>query len=154
MSAPRLLRAAALVLLAAAWSGCGGDEAPVAEIVDHAPSTLTPGDDALDDLSLEVHYTDADGDLGEGAVEVYDCGGGVVERSALPAIASPEAEVAVGVEIEGDLRVVVADVGAVAAGPVPEACGGDGSAFCVVLVDAAGNESEPACVSGIVIATE
>ena len=65
-----MLRAATLVLLAAAWSGCGGDEAPVAEIVDHAPSTLTPGDDALDDLSLEVHYTDADGDLGEGAVEV------------------------------------------------------------------------------------
>jgi hypothetical protein len=148
-----MLRAATLAALAAAWTGCGGDAAPVAEIVDHAPSTLTPGDDALDDLELLVHYTDGDGDLGEGAVEVYDCGGGVVQRSALPAIASAEA-VDEGVEIEGDLRVVVADVGPVAAGPVPEACGGDGSAFCVVLVDAAGNESEPACVSGIAIATE
>lgn len=148
-----MVRAAALVGLAVAWSGCGGDDAPVAEIVDHAPSTLTPGDDALDDLELQVHYTDADGDLGEGAVETYDCGGGVAQRTILPAIASPEA-VDEGVQIEGDLRVVVADVGPVAAGPVPEACGGDGSAFCVVLVDAAGNESEPSCVSGIVIATE
>jgi hypothetical protein len=153
VSAARTLRVAAVAVLAAAGCGCGGDEAPVAEIVDHAPSTLTPGDDALDDLSLRVHYRDADGDLGEGAVEVYDCGGGVVQRSGLPAIASAEA-VDEGVEIEGDLQVVVADVGPVTAGPIPDACAGDASAFCVVLIDAAGNESGASCVSGIVIAAE
>jgi hypothetical protein len=151
-AAPRFLSVALLAVVGVA-SACGDGDAPVAEIIGHAPSTLTPGDDTRDDLTLEVHYADADGDLGQGAVLVHDCHGGVTERTSLPAIASPEA-VDAGVEIEGDLQVIVADVGAVQAGPTPEACGGDTGAFCVVLVDAAGNESDPACVSGIVLADE
>ncbi len=139
------------VVAACALAACGADPAPTVEIVEASPTELDPAVDQKDDLTIVVRYVDEDGDLGGGVAEVHDCrADGVVSRFALPNIAS-EAAVEEEVRIEGELQLVVADVGAVAAGALPEVCD-NASSFCVVLIDAAGNKSEPACTGAISIA--
>jgi len=73
----------------------------------------------------------------------------VVTRFEIPPIASKDATDE-GVEISGDLSLVVADVGDVEAGKLPAVCK-SASSFCVVLIDVAGNKSEPACTKSIKI---
>ena len=134
-----------------ALAACGSDPAPTVEIVEASPTELDPAMDEKDDLTIVVRYLDEDGDLGGGFAEVHDCrASGVVNRLALPGIAS-EAAVDEEVRIEGQLRLVVADVGVVAPGAMPDVCD-NASSFCVVLTDAAGNKSEPACTGAISIA--
>lgn len=148
-----VLLAGALALL-----GCGGGETPTVEIVSASPEQLTASDDAKDDLTIVVRYTDPDGDLGQGTARIHDCRAeGVVTELVIPRLANDEA-VAQGASIAGDLTLTVADVGAVTpSAKVPSACADlgigaarDGAqAFCVVLTDAAGNESEGACTEAI-----
>jgi hypothetical protein len=145
-----ITRAACLLLVTACAAACGADPAPTAEIVEASPNELDTADDLQDDLTLVVRYVDEDGDLGGGVAEVHDCrAAGVVSQLALPPIASAEA-VDEGVRIEGQLRLVVSDVGDVAPGALPEVCE-DATAFCLVLVDTAGNRSESACTGPISI---
>jgi hypothetical protein len=148
----------AILLLAA----CGGDDdpAPTAEIVEAGPASLDPADDAADDLELLVAYRDADGDLGGGTAEVHDCrAAGYLTPLDIPPIASDEG-VAEGVAIEGMLRLVIADVGAVEAeAEPPPVCAdlgvpaGDGATaiFCVLLTDAAGNTGAGDCSDPVAI---
>jgi hypothetical protein len=143
----RFVLLVATAAVACPLSGCGGDEAPVVEITSATPQALDPTDDAKDDLTLHLRYEDGDGDVGDGVVDVHDCrAAGLVSTFPVPTIAS-QAAVDEGVAIEGTLTLVVADVGAAPAGASSPAaaCGGVSSKFCVVLTDAAGNESEPAC---------
>jgi hypothetical protein len=147
----------ALVLSAA----CGDvDPAPNAAVVDTAPLELDPSDDALDDLTITVEYTDGDGDLGEGTVDVHDCrAAGLVVSAPLPPIANMDA-VEDGVMIEGVLEVVVSDVGDVELDTVaPAACDELGigapvageAVFCVVLTDVAGNSGTGDCTPAVAI---
>jgi hypothetical protein len=146
--------------LSAAAVGCGSD-APTARVVSASPLELDPSLDEADDLVLRVAYTDANGDLGRGMAEVYDCRAeGLVTRLSIPPIASDEA-VAEGVPIDGELVLTVADVGEVAALPSPpSACRDFGAGapsagaqvFCVVLIDSAGNASDGDCTSPILVA--
>ena len=142
-----------LVSLLGVSAGCGSN-APTVEIVDAGPLALDASDDAHDDLTLHLRYTDPDGDLGGGKVEVYDCrADGIVTTYALPEIASKQAE-AEGVAIGGTLTVIVPDVGVVTSASTPEVCralGASATSFCVVLVDAAGDASEGACTKGVTV---
>lgn len=150
---------ASFLIVAAA---CGGDDdpAPVATILEFSPESLNPDDDLADDLTIVVEYSDADGDLGEGVAEVHDCrADDLVALFDLPAIASQKA-IDDGVPIEGQLSIVVADVGDVAASARPpvvcEDLGidavADGEAiFCVVLIDAAGNAGPGDCTGAVTI---
>jgi hypothetical protein len=107
---------------------------------------------------VRVAYTDPDGDLGGGVAVLHECRAeGLVFELALPSIASQEA-VDEGVSIEGELALVVADVGAAEARPEPPAAcrelgvgapRGGAQALCVVLVDAAGYASEGDCTGAI-----
>lgn len=155
------MRYAMIVLLVAAGSGCGEESTtPTVEVLDVAPQMLDPSDDALDDLTIRVAYTDGDGDLGEGVAEVHDCrADGVVVVLEIPPIAS-ELAVGEGVPIEGELELVVADVGDIAADDVPSpVCTTAGLAvpaagevaFCVTLTDAADHTSEPSCTAPIAL---
>lgn len=161
--APPALRLAALSCLTGLGSlamlGCTGS-VPAVEIVDASPGTLSASDDEKDDLTITVRYSDPDGDLGQGIARIIDCRAeGLVTELPIPRIANDEA-VAQGVPIEGEMALVVADVGAVAPSEsVPGACADLGvskpsngaQAFCVVLADTAGNESEGACTKPITI---
>jgi len=144
--------------LGLAMAGCGGGEAPTVEVLSATPAELDPARDEADDLTVRVAYTDPDGDLGGGVAEVHDCRAeGLVTRLVLPSIASQEA-VDEGVRIEGELSLVIPDVGAAeAAAKPPAACGdlgvgapsGGAQAFCVVLIDAAGHASEGDCTDPV-----
>lgn len=157
MTRVALLCAAAALALGACASK---SEAPTVEVASAAPSTLVASDDAKDDLTITAHYTDGDGDLGQGTAKIYDCRAeGLVTELLIPKIANDDA-VAKHVAIDGDLSLIVADVGGVAASDsVPSACAElgvgapkDGAqAFCVVLVDAAGHESDGACTGPILV---
>jgi hypothetical protein len=140
---------ATLLFLAA----CTGDE-PTVEIVSATPEALLTEDDANDDLTLVVRYEDPNGDLGGGVARVHDCRSeSVMTELALPAIANEDG-VQTEISMSGELQLVLADVGAIPEATLPEACdfGGVGpGAFCVVLVDAAGNESDPACTDVLAI---
>ena len=150
----------ASLLLSLSLLGCAGGSVPVVEIVDASPEALSASDDGKDDLTIVARYEDPDGDLGQGIARIFDCRAeGLVTELSIPRIANDEA-VAQGAPIEGEMALVVADVGAVAASEsVPAACAdlgisapsGGAQAFCVVLVDAAGNESEGACTKPISI---
>lgn len=155
-----MMRTLMVLLLAAA---CGDDfsDAPVATIVSATPDALVADDDGADDITLVVHYQDGDGDLGGGTAEIADCRrASVVTVVPLPEIASPDA-VESGVMIEGDLELLVADVGLVDPdATVPPACADLGVTaipasgevvLCVTLVDAAGNRGDGDCTGAISI---
>lgn len=148
---PSLLLAALVAFPLVSVAACSS-EAPTVEIVDAAPLALDAGDDAHDDLTIQVRYTDPNGDLGGGKVEVHDCRAeGIVVSYPLPSIAS-KAAVADGVSIGGTLTVVVPDVDVVTSSGTADACrdlGAKSDAFCVVLVDSEGNTSEGACTKTV-----
>lgn len=133
-----------LVVLA----GCTETGRPDVEIVQATPTQIAAGDDGADDLTLRVRYADADGDLGSGYARVIDCRArGVETRLDIPEIANDDA-VAAGIAIEGELDLLVNDVGFVETEQLPPECEDENApagAFCVVLVDQSGNESIPAC---------
>jgi hypothetical protein len=135
-------------------SGCAGGEAPSVEVVSASPDALVTADDALDDLTIVVRYQDPTGDLGGGVALVHDCrSASVVTSLEIPTIANP-AGVQEGIAISGELELVVTDVGTQPSAGVSEVCdtaGAQAGAFCVVLVDAAGNESEPGCTQVLAI---
>ena len=150
--------ALSLLLVAA----CGGDDdpAPHAAVVQTAPMELDPSNDALDDLMITVEYSDGDGDLGEGVVDVHDCrADGVIVTLDIPPIANENA-VEQGVAIEGVLEVIVSDVGVVELdSSAPTVCADLGvdaptagmAVFCVVLTDSAGNSGEGDCTPAVTI---
>jgi hypothetical protein len=150
----------ALVMLLVC-AGCGSDDpAPTAAITAAAPETLDPTDDAADDLTITVEYSDADADLGGGLATVHDCRApDLATVFELGPIASEEA-IAEGVPIAGTLELLVADVGDVPPGDLPDACADLGieaaaageATFCVVLTDAAGHEGSGDCTAPIAIA--
>ena len=141
-----------LVLLAA---GCADDPAPSATIKSATPDQLTPSDDTLDDLTIQLRYEDRDGDLGGGVADVYDC------RSADVTIELPIPPIAAtaGQHITGTLELHVNDIGDLVATAMPRPCADLGvgplaantAVFCVVLVDAAGHRGSGACTSPIAI---
>jgi hypothetical protein len=135
---------------------------PSASVVSAAPDTIYLGDDTRNDLSIVVAYEDGDGDLGRGVARVHDCrAADVVTEIMLPSIATDEA-VEEGVAITGELELRVNDVGDVTlATSAPTACADLGApapvagsaVFCVVLVDAAGNEGPGDCTAALALAT-
>jgi hypothetical protein len=148
------------VILAAACAGDAGP-APTATVIESSPGELDTSLDAADDLTIRVHYSDGDGDLGGGFAEVADCrAADLVTRLQLPPIASMEA-VDEGVPIEGELELRVSDVGLVAPdAQAPPTCvdlgidampSADQTIFCVVLEDAAGNRGEGDCTSPVTV---
>ncbi len=146
-------------LLPGSLLGCTGP-APTVEILTASPETLSASNDAGDDLTITVRYTDADGDLGLGTARVIDCRAeGLVMILPIPRIAADEAALT-GVFIEGEMSLVVSDIDAAPpGGDVPPACAelgvtappGGARVFCVVLTDAAGHESEGACTGPIAV---
>jgi hypothetical protein len=154
------VKAAATLLPAALLLGCA-DPRPTIEILDASPEALSASDDTADDLTLTVRYLDADGDLGQGAARVVDCRAeDLATVLPIPRIAADEA-VESGVPIQGEMSLVVSDIGAVPpSDAVPAACAdlgvgppaGDAQSFCVVLVDAAGNASDGACTKPVRVA--
>jgi hypothetical protein len=153
-----MMRALILCLaLTACAPGRGGGL--TVEVLDVAPQAIDPARDEANDLMLWLRYFDGDGDLGGGLVEIHDCRSqDLVTRVPLPPIASREA-IERKVAIEGDLKVRLSDVGSVNAAALPALCtalGVEGvttarTAFCVVLVDAAGNRSAGDCTGPIAI---
>ena len=137
--------------------GCA-DPAPTVEILSASPDVLSASSDDRDDLTLRLRYTDADGDLGQGTARILDCRAeGLVTVLPIPRIAADDA-VQRGVAIQGELTLVVADVGAFPPSEsVPAACAElgvpaprDGAQrFCVVLTDAAGHTGEGACTEPV-----
>lgn len=155
--APLLL--AVPLLLLASLLGCTGP-APTVEILGASPEALSASNDAGDDLTITVHYADADGDLGQGTARIIDCRAeGLVTVLPIPRIAA-DAAVETGVFIEGEMSLVVSDIDAAPpSGDVPPGCAelgvtappGGARVFCVVLADAAGHESEGACTGPIAV---
>ncbi|MBL9025736.1 MAG: hypothetical protein JNL21_26310 [Myxococcales bacterium] len=143
-----MTRIALCLLVLPALSACGEGDAPSVEILSAFPDALVPEDDTKDDLTLRVRYEDPTGDLGGGTARVHDCrSASVITELEVPAIAN-EGAAREGVAISGELELHVTDVGASPSGGRSETCdaaGAEPGAFCVVLVDAAGNESEPDC---------
>jgi len=152
------MRHTALLLVLVA---CGSDDpAPTVSIVSATPETLVPSSDARDDLTIVVHYTDDDADLGGGIATIHDCRADRLAVSlAIPPIASDQG-IRAHVPIAGALSLVVADIGAVTpAAAAPAVCDElgtpdptPGSAiFCVVLTDAAGHDGPGDCTQTIAI---
>jgi hypothetical protein len=140
------------IAILTALAGCsnGGPEATVTSAL---PEALVADDDAENDLHVLVHYVDPNGDLGGGRLRVVDCRrAGLVTTFDIPAIAT-KAAVEAGATIDGDLNVIVPDIAAEdVVAPEPAECADANApptAFCVVLVDASGVESAPACTGEI-----
>lgn len=148
-------------------SGCllavacgGGEQAPIVSISSASPESLDPSLDNRDDLTILVEYMDGDGDLGDGVAQVHDCrANDLVILYDIPPIASEDA-VDEGVPIQGDLELIVNDVGEIALSRnAPEVCADLGVedpvegevTFCVVLIDAAGNIGAGDCTQPIAI---
>jgi len=149
-----------LTVLAASAAACSDSTAPSAAVKTSDPDRLVAADDALDDLVITVEYKDADGDLGGGIADVYDCRAeGVRTELAIPLLA-PEA--VIGKPIQGTLELHVNDVGAIPTGAVPDVCrdlgvtsvGAGAAVFCVVLADAAGHEGDGDCTREIAVMAE
>jgi hypothetical protein len=148
-----------MLLLAVLVVGCGSDDpAPTVTVMAATPESLAPDDDARDDLTITVRYSDADGDLGEGIVEVHDCrAADLITELPIPAIA-PDG-FAGEKAITGTLEIHVNDVGLVTSAALPETCtdlgvaelGADEAVFCVILVDAAGNAGPGDCTLPILL---
>jgi hypothetical protein len=154
-------RALLLFVASVGLLGCAGDDRPAIEVVGVTPDALVAGDDASNDLTIQVHYDDPNAELGGGVAKVYDCRAeGLVSELELPTIASPAA-VKAGAHIEGELDLPIADVGAVTPDAKPPAeCADLGvgapsskgaQAFCVVLVDAKGVASDGACTKPVLV---
>jgi hypothetical protein len=142
-----------LVLFAAA---CTDDPAPSATIQMATPDQLTPSDDALDDLTIQLRYDDRDGDLGGGVAEVYDCrADGVTIELPIPPIATDADQ-----HITGTLELHVNDIGAITSTALPQVCAelgvselaANAAVFCVVLADAAGHRGDGDCTQPIELA--
>jgi hypothetical protein len=153
-----------MTILALLLTACGdADPHPHAAVVATAPLELDPADDLLDDLTITIDYSDGDGDLGDGTVEVHDCrADDLVVALPVPPIANMEA-VDDGVAIEGTIHVVVTDVGLVdLAAAAPAACAELGigapaageAIFCVRLIDAAGRSGDGDCTPPVAILGE
>jgi hypothetical protein len=150
------MRKLIFILLAA----CGGySVAPTADVTAATPDALVTSDDTMNDLTITVKYSDADGDLGGGTAEVHDCrADALVTMLAIPAIAPP-AVVADKSAIDGELDLHVDDIGAADVAAMPATCSDLGVAaldtshvvFCVVLVDAAGHRGPGSCTQPIEI---
>jgi hypothetical protein len=142
--------------------GCGGDDvAPSAAILEVAPESLDPALDDADDLTIRLEFADADADLGGGSAAIHDCRADqLVVELPIPPVASDEA-VEEGVAIEGELELIVNDVGWVEPADQPPAeCADLGApdpregeaVFCVVLTDAAGHGGDGDCSPPVAIA--
>ena len=150
------MRAIAYTILAVALAACGTDDvAPSAEIRQATPTTLEPANDAANDIRIALRYEDADGDLGEGTAQIHDCRAMALRTDlALPAIAADEM---IGSKITGSLDLQLTDVGPGGADAMPDVCDELGvsalatneTVFCVVLVDADGNEGAGDCTPAI-----
>jgi hypothetical protein len=147
-----------LVCLAclACLASCTDDPAPSAAIEKVTPDQLTPSDDTLDDLTIELRYDDRDGDLGGGVAEVYDCrADGVRIDLPIPPIAADA-----GQHITGTLDLHVNDIGAVTSTALPQVCAelgvpelaANAAVFCVILADAAGHHGGGDCTQPIELA--
>ena len=148
-----------LVALLFATACADDDPAPTASVVNATPDSLMPSDDRLDDLTITIDYTDADGDLGGGTAEVHDCRSAtLVTILDIPAIA-PSDIVDGDAAIKGTLDLHVNDVGVTTSSAVPDACadlgidkmGPNEAIFCVILVDAAGHTGTGDCTASIAI---
>ena len=150
------MRAPALLVLLVA---CGTDDpAPTVTVMSATPDALRPTDDAADDLTITVRYADADGDLGTGVADVFDCrAADLVTSLIIPAIA-PDG-IAGKEHISGTLELFVNDVGDVASGALPDvgadlgvaALGANEAVFCVELEDAKGNRGIGDCTGVILL---
>ena len=148
------------VLCLALYAACASPSAaPSATVTATTPDRLTPDDDALDDLTITVAYTDGDGDLGGGTAEIHDCRAeALVTTLVIPSIAPPDV-VSAHDEIRGSLELHVDDVGAIAPAAVPEVCaalgvtagGASEARFCVILVDAAGHRGDGDCTAAVAL---
>lgn len=149
-----------IIFVVLATAACGGsDDAPSATVTGAAPLQLAAGDDASDDVTITVEYSDGDGDLGTGVARVHDCRSeDLVTEIAVPALAPPSV-VEDGKSISGTLELHVNDIGALAAGTVPAECRDLGvttavaneAVFCVILVDAAGHAGDGDCTQAIAL---
>ena len=149
------MQLAAALLTASATAACAADPAPSVEVRLVTPEQITPLDDALDDLTITVHYDDGDGDLGGGIAEVRDCrADDLIIDLAIPQIA-PQA----GDHITGTLELHVNDIGDLPPSALPRPCADLGVAplasattvFCVTLVDAAGHRGRGDCTTPIAV---
>jgi len=140
----------------ACLAACTDDPAPSAAIEEVTPDQLTPSDDTLDDLTIELRYDDRDGDLGGGVAEVYDCRAeGVMIELPIPPIAADA-----GRHITGTLDLHVNDIGAITSTALPPVCAelgvpelaANAAVFCVVLADAAGHRGGGDCTQPIELA--
>ena len=145
------------ILLVLVIAACSDDPAPAASIKSATPGQLVPSDDARNDLTIAVRYDDSDGDLGGGVAAVHDCRASeLVTELGIPQIAAET-----GQHITGTLELHVNDIGAIAAGALPEACdelgvaklADDTAVFCVVLEDAAGHRGGGDCTQPIQLAS-
>jgi hypothetical protein len=150
---PAMLFVPWFVLFAAA---CADDPAPGATIKSVTPDQLTPSDDTLDDLTIQLRYDDGDGDLGGGVADVYDCrADDVMIELPIPPIAADA-----GLHITGTLELHVNDIGAITRAALPKVCADLGvkelaanaAVFCVVLVDAAGHRGGGDCTQSVELA--
>lgn len=161
----RSLITSSLVASIALCAACGedGEDATIdrslsVEIVQVSTETLDPGDDGADDVTLTVAYRDGDGNLGGGVAEVHDCrAAGLVTNLPIPELAS-EQGVTAAVPIFGELSLTVENVGPVGVDAQPPAlCEQAGAptpvaaevVFCVQLVDAQGDRSDPDCTQAL-----
>jgi hypothetical protein len=159
MTVEPIMRTTSVLLAAILAGACGTDDpAPIATVMSATPEALTPSDDRLDDLTITVAYDDADGDLGDGLAQVYDCrADGLVTELIIPAIAPDHV---IGTHITGTLELHVNDVGAVTASTLPAACddlgvaalSANASVFCVILIDAAEHVGPGDCTQEISLA--
>lgn len=149
-----------LLLALLATAACSDSVAPSATVKSASPDRLLASDDTLDDLVITVAYKDADGDLGGGTAEVYDCRADDV-RTDLPIPLLAPKQV-IGEPIEGTLELHVNDIGDLAAGAAPATCRDLGvrdlaagaAVFCVVLVDAAGHAGDGDCTREVTVMAE
>lgn len=140
-------------------AACSDDPAPLATVEAATPDRLTMSDDGADDLTITVKYEDADGDLGGGVADVFDCRNSALLTSLpIPQIA-PDGVVDEMAKITGRLELHVNDVGEASTLALPAECSDLGIAaqtatttvFCIVLVDAAGHRGGGDCTGTITL---
>lgn len=150
------MKPAILLVLFTCLAACTDDPAPSATIQAATPDQLTPADDTLDDLTIQLRYDDRDGDLGGGVADVYDCrADGVMIELPIPPIAADADQ-----HITGTLELHVNDIGEVTSTALPQVCAelgvpelaANAAVFCVVLADAAGHRGGGDCTQAIELA--